>query len=314
MENLLNPFLLFFLAGIFAGLIKSDLKIPKELYEGLTILLLITIGLKGGITLNQSTWSAVALPAVATVLLGIGITGIAYVALLKIGHFSRENSAGIAAHYGSVSVGTYAVALEAVSSKGLPVEGFLALLLILLEMPAIITAIFLVQVKDRSGKSMKSVFKDVLFGKSIYLLLLGLVIGWMCGKERTAQITPLFFGLFEGALALFLLEMGLISSRKLSDLKEAGPFLTIFAFVMPLIGGMLGLLTARSIGLSEGGAVMLGTMCASASYIAAPAAIRIAVPKANPTYYLTASLGLTFPFNVIVGIPIYIHIANQLYA
>lgn len=305
LDNLLDPIVLCFVVGLLAGLLKSDLRLPDQIYETLSIYLLFSIGLKGGVELAKSNPSEIVFPFFATVVLGIVIPIIAYNLLRRLGRFERTDAAAIAAHYGSVSAVTYAVVLNFLVRIGVSYETYVTVLLVVLEIPAIAVGILIARLRaSRSALSWK-LLHEVFLGKSIYLLVGGLLVGYLAGPERTGAIGPVFFGLFKGALAFFLLEMGIIASRRLSDLKQTGLFLIGFGMGMPLISGLLGTLLGAASGLSLGGTTVLATLAASASYIAAPAAMRIAVPKANPTLYLTASLGITFPFNIIIGIPVY---------
>ncbi len=304
--NLLDPIVLCFIVGLTAGLLKSDLKLPDQLYETLSIYLLFAIGLKGGVELANASLGAVILPTIATITLGVVIPILAYNLLRRLGRFERTDAAAIAAHYGSVSAVTYAVVLSFLIQADIAYEPYVAVLLVVLEVPAIAVGILIARMRASKG-SMKwgPLLHEVFLGKSIYLLVGGLLVGYLSGPQKIESVTPLFFGLFKGALALFLLEMGIITSRRLADLKKTGPFLVGFGIVMPIISGILGTLLGAASGLSLGGTTVLATLAASASYIAAPAAMRMALPKANPTLYLTASLGITFPFNIIIGIPVY---------
>lgn len=305
-NNLLDPIVLCFVVGVTAGLLKSDLKLPDQLYETLSIYLLFAIGLKGGVELAKSNLGEVVMPAMATLALGVVIPILAYNILRRLGRFDSTNAAAIAAHYGSVSAVTYAVVLSYLFQIGVQFEPYVTVLLVVLEVPAIAVGILIARLRSsKSTLKWGPLLHEVFLGKSIYLLVGGLLVGYVAGPDRTEAISPLFFDLFKGALALFLLEMGIITSRRLSDLKKTGPFLVGFGLIMPLISGLLGTLLGAASGLSLGGTTVLATLAASASYIAAPAAMRMALPKANPTLYLTASLGITFPFNIIFGIPVY---------
>lgn len=311
-ESLLDPTVLLFLAGLIAGALRSDVRIPEALYETLSVFLLLAIGLKGGVQLAKSSLVAIAWPVVGTLALGVVIPLVAFAILRGLGRFGRPDAAAIAAHYGSVSAVTFAVSLEFMERGGLAVDEYVTVLLVLLEIPAIGIGIALARGGGASTKLRKrAVLREVFLGKSIYLLLAGLLVGWIAGPARVdAGVAPLFFGLFKGALAIFLLEMGIVASRRLKDLKRAGAFLVVFGVIMPLLSSLLGTVTGVVTGLTIGGTAVLTTLAASASYIAAPAAMRIAVPQANPTFYLTASLGVTFPFNIVVGIPLYTWLAT----
>ena len=305
-ENLLDPIVLFFVAGLAAGVLRSDLRLPEGLYQTLSICLLASIGLKGGVELALAPLATLFTPAAATLLLGITVPFVAFVILQKVGRFNRADSAALAAHYGSVSAVTFALALAYAGKIGVAHEAFMPVLLVLLEIPAIAIGVLLARlgVKGRRIR-WNDLAHEVFLGKGIFLLLAGLTIGFLAGPERMVKLDPLFVNLFPGALALFLLEMGIVASQRLYDLRRTGLFLVGFGVLMPLLSASLGLAAGVLSGMSAGGSAILATLAASASYIAAPAAMRVAVPEANPTLYLTASLGITFPFNVVFGIPIY---------
>ena len=305
-----EPVVLFFLLGAIAGLMRSDLKIPGSIYEALSIYLLLAIGLKGGVKLAEHPIGEILASSVAIVLAGALIPLFAFPVLRYIGRMSRPNSASIAAHYGSVSVVTFSVAVTFLNQKVESFEGYMIVFLVLLEMPALMIGVILArygQGEVRWGKLLHEVF----FGKSIYLLIGGLLIGYIAGAEGIKPLDVLFFDLFKGMLAFFLLEMGLVAASRIADLRAYGAFLIGFAIIMPLLAGVLGTFVGWSLGLSVGGTMLLSTLYASASYIAAPAAMRIAVPEASPALSIGASLGVTFPFNIFVGIPIYYWMATH---
>jgi len=323
-DNLLDPVVLCFVVGVFGGLMKSDLRLPEQLYDSLSIYLLFALGLKGGVELARATLSDLAFPFVSAILLGIIVPLIAYRVLRSLGKLSRTDSASIAAHYGSVSAVTFAVVLGYLTLRGVTFEPFVTVLLVVLEIPAIAVGILLAKIKVPSEEKAvrQSVGDDnrigvlmheVFFGKSVYLLLAGLFVGTLTGPERIASVEFLFFDLFKGALALFLLEMGIITSRRLADLRQVGAFLVVFGIGMPVLAATIGIGLGIVSGLSLGGTTVLATLAGSASYIAAPAAMRMTLPKANPTLSLTAALGITFPFNIIVGIPLYFWMTTFLY-
>jgi len=307
-----EPVVLFFLLGVAAGLARSDLKIPSSIYDALSIFLLLAIGLKGGVMLAEHAEAGMLLDGAVIVLAGALIPFIAFPLLRWVGRMNRADSASIAAHYGSVSVVTFSVGVTFLAQEAQAYEGYMIAFLVLLEMPALLIGVVLArhgQGSVRWGKLLHEVF----FGKSIFLLVGGLLIGYLAGAEGIKPLDKLFFDLFKGVLALFLLEMGLVAAGRVADLRAHGPFLIGFAMVMPLIAGLLGVIVAWSVGLTLGGALLLATLYASASYIAAPAAMRIAVPEANPGLSIGAALGVTFPFNLFVGIPVYYWMAQTLY-
>jgi hypothetical protein len=308
----MDPIILFFLLGLTAGLLRSELRLPSAVYDLLSILLLLAIGLKGGIELAKQPFLGLLPQLLAVVAMGVALPVAAYPVLRFAGKFKQADAASIAAHYGSVSVGTYAVAVAYLSSRQIFYEEHMPLLLVVMEIPAILVGIVLAKGLDKKTR-WGVVTHEVFLGKGVVLLLGGLLIGWAAGPEGTAPLKPLFFDLFKGVLALFLLEMGILTASQFGSLRRYGLFLLGFGILMPLVSGIVGAILGYLLGLSVGGATMLAILAASASYIAVPAAMRISVPEANPTLSLAASLGVTFPFNVLVGIPIYHKLAVQTY-
>jgi hypothetical protein len=306
-----EPVILFFLLGLLAGLARSDLKIPAVLYESLSIFLLLAIGLKGGVELARQSLAELLLPALVIVGIGAALPLIAFPVLQRLGRLSRADAASVAAHYGSVSVVTFAVGAAYLANLGQDYEGYMVVFLVLLEFPALMIGVWLAR-RGRGEAKLGKVLHEVFAGKSIVLLVGGLLIGWLAGADGLKPLDKVFFDLFKGLLAIFLLEMGLVAASRIGDLRRAGTFLLGFAVAMPLFAGTLGALTASLLGLSVGGAALLATLYASASYIAAPAAMRIAVPEANPALSIGAALGITFPFNLVIGIPAYYWLASQL--
>lgn len=305
---------LFFLLGFVARLARSDLKIPGQLYEALSIYLLIAIGLKGGMELAKQDPLALLPQAAAVIALGVVIPLIAFPLLHKLGRFDRFNAAAIAGHYGSVSVVTFAVGIDYLIAREVAYEAYLPLFLVLLEMPGIAVGILLARLGgDLRAVRWGELAHEIFLGKSMVLLGGGVLIGWAAGPQGLAPLDPFFFGLFKGVLCLFLLEMGLVAAAQSAALRTSGAFLAGFAIVMPILAALLGTATGALIGLSAGGTLLLATLAASASYIAAPAAMRIAVPEANPGLSITAALVLTFPFNILVGIPLYDRIVGLVF-
>jgi len=268
--------------------------------------------MKGGIELSRTPASTIVLPALATMILGVITPLVAYAAFRKFAKLSLVDSAALAAHYGSVSAVTFIAAIGFVALANHPAEGFMPALVAILEVPGIVVALLIVQFRGAEGGSWQRALHEVLTGKSIILLIGGLVIGWISGAERMVNVTPFFTLMFQGALVLFMIELGTLAARRITDLQNAGWKFIGLTFVIPLVNGSLGVWAGSVSGLGIGGAAVLGAMAGSASYIAAPAAVRLALPDANPSYYLTASLGLTFPFNITIGIPIYLTIARYL--
>lgn len=306
-----DPVVLFFVLGVLAGLLRSDLKIPASIYEALSIFILLAIGLKGGVKLSEYPVGEVIGKGIVVIAMGALIPLIAFPILRHLGRMSRADSASIAAHYGSISAVTFSVAIALLEREMIDYEGYAVVFMVLLEMPALVVGVILArhgQGEVRWGKLLHEVF----FGKSIYLLIGGLTIGYVAGHEGIKPLDKLFFDLFKGVLALFLLEMGLVASSRIAALREYGAFLAGFAVLMPIISATLGTVTGWMLGLSVGGTFLLATLFASASYIAAPAAMRIAVPEANPALSIGASLGMTFPFNIFLGLPIYLWMARTM--
>ena len=318
LSSLLTPMVLAFLLGIIASRVKSDLKFPDGLYQSLTIYLLIAIGMKGGYKLSMASFQEVIWPAMAAIGLCCLIPLWTYLFMRKAGKFDVHNAAALAAHYGSVSAVTFSAALAFHETLHISFEGFMPSMLAMMEIPAILVGISLARLNSpiahgRDSVSVKEVARELIAGKSSLLLLGFLVIGFMVGKEGWEQVSPMFDMPFKGVLTLFLLEAGLVAGRKLSDLKKDVVLLVGFGIVFPIFHAVLGIYLGHAAGLSLGGATILGVLAASASYIAAPAACRVALPEANPSYYLTAALAITFPFNIIVGIPLYHYVATYFY-
>ena len=294
----------FFLLGALTHFIRSDIQFPRSLYQSLTLFLLIAIGLKGGAALREHADISLAPQAMGVVLLGLALPLIAFPLLARVGRLSRADSASIAAHYGSVSVGTYAVAVAILESRNIPYEAYFPLFVVLLEMPAIAVGLALARQGD-GGLDRGKLLHEMFCNQGVVLMSGALLIGYWAGAGL-APIMPLFGELFHGVLALFLLEMGIVAARRLADIRHVAPFMSAFGVLMPLIGAALGGVLALALGFSTGGIALLAALGGSASYIAVPAVMRAALPKADHGLSIAASLGITFPFNVLVGIPLYI--------
>lgn len=312
--NLLSPIPLAFVLGVLARVIRSEFALPREVYQGLSIYLLWSLGLHGGAELAHATLAEITKPAFVTLLIGCVTPVSAYLTLRYLGRFGEADSAGIAAHYGSVSAVTFIAASAFVKGMGAEPEGFMPTLLTLLESPGIHIALAIGAIRSgQKSRPTSALLHEVLTGRTMVLLVGGLLVGVLVGDKNWKTIEPFYDtkgAIFRGALCIFMLEMGLLAGSRLADLKKVGPFLLGFGMLMPLVHGALGAWLGSLAGLSVGGATMLGAMAASASYIAAPPAVRMTLPDANPTYYLTLALAITFPFNVLVGIPIYFKIAR----
>ena len=305
---MIDVVVLFFLLGLLAGLARSELRLPTALYDSLSLVLLLAIGLKGGEGLAKQALLPLLPQLGAVITLGILQTLVVYLVLRR--RFAVADAASTAAHYGSVSVATFAVGVNWLNARGIEFEPQLPIFLAVMEVPPIIVGILLAR-GLKAGMDWGRLAHEAFFGKGVVLLLGGMAIGWIVGPEGLNPIRPLFFDLFKGALAIFLLEMGLIVARQAGELRRQGPFLIGFGLVVPVCSAFLGVGGGLAIGLSTGGVALLATLAASASYIAVPATMRLAVPEANPALSLAAVLGVTFPFNIVAGIPLYHRLATH---
>lgn len=306
----LDPVVLFFALGLGAGLARADLRLPAPIHDALTFILLLSIGLKGGIELHEQASLAILGESLAVIAMGLVLPLLAFPLLLAV-RLPRPDAASVAAHYGSVSVGTYAVAVAFLTAADVPFDEYIALFVVLLEAPAIVVGILLAR-GLQAGTDWRTLSHELFLGRSVLLLLGGLLIGWIAGPAGVEPIAPLFFDAFKGVLALFLLEMGLIAASRMGALRRHGIALIAFGVLWPLFSAAVGTGLGLALGLSTGSIALLATLAASGSYIAVPAAMRIAVPEANPSLSLAASLGITFPFNIFVGIPLYLEVASRL--
>ena len=298
---------MFFVLGVASGLLKSDLNLPKAAYDTLSLLLMLTIGLKGGMALHGNFSAGLMLEVGVVLAIGFIIPLLLIPLLRLLVGLSSANAISLAAHYGSVSAGTFAVALAYTMTNQLDTGGQVTLYLVLLELPALLVALTVYQM-TRSQKSdfkIKSLLHETFTNRSVVLLVGGLIIGALYGYDEGAQVTQLLTGSFAVVLALFLLEMGLVASETLRKVRWHYWRVMTFAVVAPITLSFFGILAALFLGLPEGSAVILAALTASASYIAAPVAIRNAIPEADIGLAMLASLGITFPFNVLVGIPLY---------
>lgn len=300
---MLDPVVLFFIMGVVAGLAKSDLKVPESFYNVLSIYLLLAIGIKGGIELQKAGLNQIAIPALAAIGLGLATSSLAYIISSKLAKLDFDNAVALSAHYGSVSAVTFAVAISTLKSKHIYYEEYMTVLLVMMEIPAIVFAIgFYKWKKNTQQLNFGHILKEIFMGKSILLLTGGLLIGMYIQNSGNSQMNLFFFDLFKGFLSIFMLEMGIVASSRISELRTAGLKVILLGIMIPVISGILGVFTGHIIGLTPGGSTVLGAMAASGSYIAAPAVVRIAIPNANPSIYLTSVLGVTFPLNMIFGI------------
>lgn len=326
-QNLINASMLFFGLGLLAQIIRSDLKLPADLVKSITIYLLISIGIHGGVELAHANVEN-ALPAVfVAIAMGLVIPLLAYLVLRHFGKIDKLNAVAIATHYGSVSAGTFLTAIAFLESLNIQYEKYPVVMLAMMESPAILVGLLLTSIirknMDANSKTASEhqashhknseVFREALTNGSIVLLFGGLLIGDVVPDKNLKVVAPFFDEIFMGVLCMFLLAMGMEAGKKLHEFKQAGAFLAGFGILMPVSLGLIGvLLGAHILHFGVGGATLVGVLAASASYIAVPPAMRIAIPEANPSLYLTLSLGITFPFNVLFGIPLYYYFATIL--
>ena len=337
-SNLLTPIILFFLFGIIAARIKSDLKIPEAISEFLPIYLLAAIGLHGGIEMRNTGFENMLIPMLVAIGLSLLFTLNHYQILRRLGKFNIFDSYALASTYGAVGAVTFSVGLSFLKNQGVSSEGYLAAILAVLEPVAFILAIFLtnmavskqIRAKKQSVTSddssdidvglnqtktkLSQVLHESITGKAIVILLGSIVIGYIIGESGFDSIRIVFDEMFTGAIVIFMIEMGIIAGQRLDDIKKVGIFLTAFAIIMPTFNGIIGVLVATAMGLSLGGAVMFGLLLASASFIAAPAVLRHAIPQAKPSLYITSALGITFPYNIIVLLPIMFTISTLVHS
>jgi hypothetical protein len=315
-SNLSSPMILFFVLGFISTILKSDIEIPEVITKTLAIYFMIAIGLKGGHEIHKSGIDANLYSSIVnSFLIGIIIPVIAFLILRYIGKFDSTNSGAIAAHYGSVSVVTFVTAISFLNAKSETFSGYMVGMMALMESPAIFVSLLLVRIfQSEKLASLKSntvdLLKESLFNASVVLLFGSLLIGYAVGEKGITAVKPFFIEPFNGVLTLFLLDMGMIAGKRISEFKAVGLFLFTFAIIMPVISATITIFLTKMFGFSVGDSLLFTILAASASYIAAPAAVRIALPKANPAYYITMSLAITFPFNIMIGIPFYYFLIN----
>lgn len=309
--SLLSVPVLAFILGVIAARMKADLRLPDAVYQATAMYLLLAIGLKGGVALRDSNPTEVAGPILLSIVLGLTIPVAAFFVLRVMTKLGPIDRGAMAAHYGSTSLVTFTAALVFLDTLGVQYEGYVVTLLAIIEVPGILVGLLLAG-RAAGGARTSEVLREVVTGRSVLLLAGGLVIGLLAGPVGFERVSPFFVTLFAGVLTMFLLEMGVLTGRRLGDMRTAGLGVVLFAVLFPITAGAIGVASALAIGMSPGGSMILGVLCASASYIAAPAAVRLALPAANPGITLTTSLGITFPFNLIIGIPLYWWMAQEL--
>jgi len=315
-EPLFSPVVLFFVLGALAGFARSDLAIPEALAKGMSLYLMAAIGLKGGAEVAASgfssqMWLAVAAGLALSILVPVPV----YFALRRIGKLNQLNAAAVAAHYGSVSVVTFAAGSEVLKANGLTPAGYMVAVLALMESPAIVAGLFLAR---RAGHASlptgRGIWQEAFLNGSVVLMIGAFAIGLIAGKDGIIPIAPVFEGAFLGILCFFLLDMGLIAVRRILIARSLTVRLGCLAIAMPLCNGTIGVCLGYLAGLDPGSAAALGILAGSASYIAVPAAMRLALPQADPGISLGMSLAITFPFNITLGIPFYSFLATRMIA
>ncbi|MEL6450546.1 MAG: sodium-dependent bicarbonate transport family permease [Pseudomonadota bacterium] len=312
--NLLSPIILSFALGVAAALARSDLNIPEAVAKGMSIYLLFAIGFKGGVSVaDHGLDVTLGLSLLAGIILSAALPLIAFALLQVMGNLSRLDAAAVAAHYGSISIVTFVAGTSVLETSGFAAEGYMVAVAAAMEAPAILSALWLISRGGDSRRMDSELIREIMLNGSIVLLVGSFAIGWITGADGLAKIEAFIVSPFQGVLCLFLLDMGLVAGRGLRGGSGVlKPGVLVFGMVMPLVGATLGLGTGLLLGLSTGGVALFMVLSASASYIAVPAAMRVALPEANPSIYLTLSLGVTFPFNLTLGIPIYVAIASAL--
>ncbi len=317
-SNVLNPPILFFFLGMIAVLVKSDLEIPPPIPKLFSLYLLLAIGFKGGVELVKSGISQeVVLTMLAAIMMACVVPVYSFF-ILKI-KLDSYNAAAIAATYGSISAVTFITASSFLSQLGIAFDGYMVAALALMESPAIIVGLILVNLftaeeKAKKGEASEFAWSEVLreafLNSSVFLLVVSLIIGCLTGERGWHVLSPFTQDMFYGVLTFFLMDMGLVAAKRIKDLQKTGFFLIAFAILMPILNSGVGIAIAKLISLSQGNALLFAVLCASASYIAVPAAMRLTVPEANPSLYVSTALAVTFPFNIIVGIPLYMYVIN----
>jgi hypothetical protein len=315
LANLLQPIVLAFVLGAIAGFVRSELELPEAVIKLLSIYLLFSLGLTGGRELARAEIGEVLPLLGVTLAMIVGIPSLVYLVTRRLGGFDISNAAALAAHYGSVSTATFFASVTFATAMGSPSEGYLAAMVALMEFGVIYSLVIARIAMGRAAKSasagaapgldIRALLLSVIRGRGILLLMGGMAIGATATDRQWEQIAPFYEGLFRGMLMLFLLEMGITAARQIGAFRQVGGFMIAFGIGMPVVHGLVGVTLGHWAGLSVGGAFVFGAICASASFIDAPAACRASLPQANPGIYLTASLGVTLPFNLLLGLPLY---------
>jgi hypothetical protein len=309
-DNLLNPPILFFVMGLLAVWFRSDLEIPQPLPKLFSLYLLFSIGYEGGVRLGASGFSPYVLLCIGLALFMATLVPVYSYFILRA-KLDVPNAAAIAATYGSISAVTFLTAVAFLGKIGLPYGGHMVAGMALMESPAIVVGVLLARRFGAASTSpertlnWKHLLREAVANASVFMLLGSLIIGVLTGEKAAPSMEPFTHHIFKGMLSFFLLDIGLVAARKMGDLKKSGPFLIGFGLLMPLFNAALGIGLARLIGMTPGDAILFAVLCGSASYIAVPAAMRLALPEANPSLYVSMALAVTFPFNIVLGIPLY---------
>ncbi|MFL0356561.1 sodium-dependent bicarbonate transport family permease [Erythrobacter sp. GH1-10] len=306
-QTFTSPVVLFFVLGLLAAFARSDLAIPEAIAKAMSLYLMAAIGIKGGVAVSKSGIDATVVSALgAGIAAGFLLPFFAYAVLKTFGKLDRINSGAVAAHYGSISVVTFVTAVEILTGQAREPGGYMVAVMAAMEAPAILSGLLLARGLGSSDDSQSTgeMLHEVFTNSSIVLLLGAFAIGMVGGEQGFGDVQPFFEAGFKGVLCIFLLDMGLIAARRMMDSRAITWRLTLIALFLPLVNGIVGTSLGIGIGLDAGSAAALGVLCASASYIAVPAAMRLALPEADPGIYLTMSLSITFPFNVLINIGI----------
>ncbi|MBD2624928.1 sodium-dependent bicarbonate transport family permease [Trichormus variabilis] len=312
-SNILNPPVLAFFMGMLAVFLKSDLEIPAPIPKLFSLYLLFAIGFKGGVELVKSGISQEVIFTMLAAILMACVVPIYTFFILKV-KLDSYNAAAIAATYGSISAVTFITASSFLTQLGISFDGYMVAALALMESPAIVVGLILVKLftADESDREFNwsEVLQEAFLNSSVFLLVGSLIMGLLTGEHGWTTLKPFTQDMFYGVLTFFLLDMGLLAAKRIKDLQKTGVFLILFAILIPIVNAGVGLIIAKLIGMPQGDALLFSVLCASASYIAVPAAMRLTVPEANPSLYVSTALAVTFPFNIIIGIPFYLYAIN----
>ena len=321
LSNILNPPVLFFFLGMLAIFLQSDLEIPQPLPKLFSLYLLLAIGFKGGYEIEESAINPEIVLTLLAAIFMASVVPIYSFFILKL-KLDTYNAAAIAATYGSISAVTFITAQSFLKVLNIDSSGHMVAALALMESPAIIVGIVLVrffaksQLETGEGEAEKfswgEVLREAFLNGSVFLLIGSVIVGILTGEKGWEKLHPFTQDIFYGVLSFFLLDMGMVAARRIKDLRNTGLFLIAFGILMPVFNAIIGIFISKLIGMSEGNALLFAVLCASASYIAVPAAMRMTVPEANPSLYVSMALAITFPFNIIVGIPLYFNIIKTI--